>query len=407
MRKNNIIILAAAALLSVTPLSAQTKAETSLYNKTLKKPSVKAYNKFLTKYPDSTYSLEILTLRDSALFDALDSEDAGAVETFASEHPESPIIGKVMEVISRHNTSPYSSEEALSIVSGIVPDAAGAAGLRISNRDYAVGISTDGRTVTLSRCKLQNGEWSIDEVRHIDRYVLDKDLSELTLKEPLGVVEIGFRKLLSFSYMNSAMDSKEKEYVAALYDWDNVLLEQAMFYGREMSDGRIEGQCVEAAMTGGGLTMPETLWVLNAINSNPDLVPVSYADALTDDSIKWWLEKNPAAETSAKRLTFGALDEESSLVAGFKSAPKKNKDSSKAFNVALFNIRDYTVIVAYSKTYQNYLLVWCEPVCVNRNRDKLLNTIYFEDDNTLDLFYYKGKTTFKYRVNLATKALRR
>ena len=44
-------------------LSAQTPAETKLYNKTLKKPSVKAYDKFLNKYPQSVYSLEILTLR--------------------------------------------------------------------------------------------------------------------------------------------------------------------------------------------------------------------------------------------------------------------------------------------------------------------------------------------------------
>jgi hypothetical protein len=65
------------------------------------------------------------------------------------------------------------------------------------------------------------------------------------------------------------------------------------------------------------------------------------------------------------------------------------------------------MICAYSKTTKDYVLVWCEPVCKNRNRDQLLNTIYFENDNTLDLFYYKGRTTFKFRVNLATKNLRR
>lgn len=407
MRRNKFILLAAASLLSVSSLSAQSKAETSLYNKTLKKPSVKAYNKFLSKYPDSIYSLDVLTLRDMALYDAIDHEDAEAVEAFAAEHPDSPISSIVQSVIVRHNTSPYARPEALSIVSGLVPDAADAVGWRRANHDYAVGISVNGQAVTLTRCKLENGSWSIDEMRKIDRYSLDGSLNESTLQTPLELVEMGKRKMLSFNYLNSASDSKEREYVAALYDWENVYLTQAVFYGRVMAGDKIEGQCPEASMAGGGLTMPETLWVLDAINSNPMLVPISKADALTDDSIDWWLSKNPDAATRASRLTFGALDEESSLVSGFKSAPKKNKDSSKAFNVALFNIRDYTVIVAYSKTYKNYLLVWCEPVCQNKNRDKLLNTIYFEDDNTLDLFYYKGKTTFKYRINLASKAIRR
>ena len=151
------------------------------------------------------------------------------------------------------------------------------------------------------------------------------------------------------------------------------------------------------------------------VNSDPTanamlariMTRLSDAVALTDDSIAWWLEKNPDAETRATRLNFGALDEESSLVAGFKAARSRDKDSSRSFTAALFDIRDYTVIVAYSKTYKNYILVWCEPVCQNKNRDKLLNSIYFEDDASLALFYYKGKTTFKYHVNLASRTIRR
>ena len=180
-----------------------------------------------------------------------------------------------------------------------------------------------------------------------------------------------------------------------------------MFFGRDMSgkDGlKIEGQCPEALSA---LVLPENAWLLNRINSDPRLEPISKANALTDDSIAWWLEKNPDAETRASRLNFGALDEESSLVAGFKTTRSRDKDSSKSFTAAMFDIRDYTVIVAYSKTYKNYILVWCEPVCKNKNRDKLLNNIYFEDDASLALFYYKGKTTFKNRINLANRSIRR
>ena len=124
-----LISIAAALVLATGMLSGQTPAETKLYNKTLKKPSVKAYDKFLNKYPDSVYSIEILTLKDSTLFAAVDKEDAEAVEAFAAAHPDSPVAVQVEEIIARHNTTPLSREEALAAVRMLVPEAADAVGM--------------------------------------------------------------------------------------------------------------------------------------------------------------------------------------------------------------------------------------------------------------------------------------
>ena len=110
---NRLFTIAAAALLAMGTLHAQAPAETKLYNKTLKKPSVKAYDKFLKKYPSSVYSIEIRTLKDSTLFAAVDQEDAAAVEAFAAAHPDSPIADRVESVIARHNTSPLTRATAL------------------------------------------------------------------------------------------------------------------------------------------------------------------------------------------------------------------------------------------------------------------------------------------------------
>ena len=444
------ILTALALLLAAGGLFAQTKAETSLYTKTLKKPSVKAYEKFLAKFPDSTYSPEILTLRDSTLFAAVDPDDAEAVEAFAAAHPDSPIAGRVAAVVERHNTSPLSQEEATRIFSSLVPDGAGATGWRRTGRDFIIGISLRECAPVLTRCvKGADGQWSVEQTRALERYVIDPSLGGLSLAESPEVVPMNGRRLIAFSYLNGtaagangtaisgiaagangtaatgangagsgkaagangAAASKAVEQVLCLYDWEADNLTVAMFYGRALStasDGlpQIEGQCPESAMAG-GLMLPEMMYLLNRIGSDSHFVPIARADALTDDSIEWWLTKNPTAQTKASKINFGALDAGSSLVEGFKNCRSRDKDSSKKFTAALFNIRDYTVIVAYSKTYGDYLLVWCEPVCVNKNRDQLLNTIYFEDDNTLDLFYYKGKTTFKYRINLASKAIRR
>ncbi len=405
---NRLFTIAAAALLAMGTLHAQAPAETKLYNKTLKKPSVKAYDKFLKKYPSSVYSLEILTLKDSTLFAAVDQEDAAAVEAFAAAHPDSPIADRVEAVIARHNTSPLTREEALAALRALAPSAADAVGYRRANRDYALGLAAADGALALYRGSLgADGAWTLADTPAPERYTLDSKLSDCRLDGPVELVEINGKNLLSFNYINSADNNKNIEYVASLYDPEDGSFTHAMFYGRDMSgkDGlKVEGQCPEALST---LATPENAWLLNRINSDPRLVPIAKADALTDDSIAWWLEKNPNAETNASRLNFGALDEESSLVAGFKVARSRDKDSSKSFTAAMMDIRDYTVIVAYSKTYKNYILVWCEPVCKDKNRDKLLNNIYFEDDANLALFYYKGRTTFKNRINLASRTIRR
>jgi hypothetical protein len=183
--------IAALMALSIGMLSAQTPAETKLYNKTLKKPSVKAYDKFLNKYPDSVYSLEILTLKDSTLFAAVDKDDAEAVEAFAAAHPDSPLKGQIEEIIARHNTSPFSKEEALAAVRALAPSAADAAGYRRANRDYALGLSAADGALTLYRCALgADGAWALADTRSLDRYNLDSKLTGCKLDGPVELVEI-------------------------------------------------------------------------------------------------------------------------------------------------------------------------------------------------------------------------
>lgn len=405
-----IIISVLALLMAAGTVSAQTKSETKLYTKTINKPSLKAFDKFLAKYPDSVYRLEILTLRDSKLLDELDQEDAYAVAAFIEQHPDSPMMPVASEIMQRHNTSKISKEEACAIAKGLYPGAADAVGYKYMGSESVIAVAVEGSEIVAYKLQKDGeGTWSGGEMKRFERYTLDSNLSETRLEGPVELMKINSRNLLYFNSLNYSENVKNLEYVASLYDMENDSQTNAMFYGRNMGKSldefKIEGQCPDAL--GGGIMLPENVYLINSLNSNPALQQISKADALTDDSIAWWLSKNPAAETSATRLTFGALDEESSLVEGFKKCSSRDKDSSANFTAALFNIRDYTVIVAYSKSNKNYILLWCEPVCKNKNRDKLLNTIYFEDANTLDLFYYKGKTTFKIRVNAATRAVRR
>jgi len=400
MNTRILAAFAAATLLQIAlpgSLSAQTPAETKLYNKTMKKPSVKAYDKFLAKFPSSTYSPEILLLRDKELFAKVDKENAQAVKEFAAAHPDSPISDDVAAIILSHNTSPMSKDEAKKIAS----DYSDAVGWRVDNVDHVMAIRlTDGM---ISLQSLSPEGTPDAEAIPVQIHTLS-DLVPSKLEGGLQTVTIGKKNYLSFSYLNEG-DSSEKEWVNALYDAESDVLYNAMFYGKELTTKEgtvIEGQCLEALS--GGLMTPQMVWLLGKINDNPSLKQIERADLLTDESIAWWLDKNPDAQTTARTVRFGALDPESSIVEMYK---KTKKENGRNFNAALFDLRGYTMICAYSKSTKDYILVWCEPVCKNRNRDQLLNTIYFENDNTLDLFYYKGRTTFKVRVNLATKNLRR
>lgn len=351
----------ALALLLATPLmlQAQTKAEKSLYAKTMKKPSVKAADKFLKKYPESVLAPKVLNLKDSLIRD---------MNTSAIPHDEAlRLAGPCLDAAGWR-------KDGVERIAALDPDLT----LRVLSPD---GTQQFSRTIPLYTLETTGTDGS------------DAALA-VTLAQPLEVISpLGSRYWLHFAYRGG-----DSEYVEVLYLPDEDILHQAMFYGTPLPEGRIEGQSPEA-IEGLELTA-EVLWLKERLDSNPLLVPVSEADLLTDASIRWWLEKNARAKS---RLSFGALDPGSSIVAAYKKAAK---EKGKSYNAACFNIRGYTVICAGSKKTGEYLLIWCEPVCKNKKRDKYLNSIYFENDGTtLDLFYYKGNSTSKTKISLATQKI--
>lgn len=359
-----LLPLLAAILLMTLPLgaSAQTKKETSRYKKLLKKPTLAAAEKYLQKYPNDFYAPKVISLRDS------------------------------LELMRR--TSQISHEEAL----GIAGECLDAIGWRKDGVDHVLALYPGFVLRILSPKGVEEG------FRDIPVHSLSDSPAPSRLAQPLEVISpLGKRNYLHFAYLNG-----DSEYVEILYLPEEDIANQAIFYGNPITPAegesyRIEGESPEWME---GLTLPaETYWLAARLRENPSLVPLAKADILTDASIRWWREKNPKAETSATRLTFGVLDPESSIVAAYK---KSAKERGKSYNAALFDIRGYTVICAANKRTGEYTLVWCEPVCKNRGRDKFLNTIYFENDgNTLDLFYYKGKKTFKLRISMASQSLKR
>lgn len=375
MHSRLIRILALAAILPLcsqfaaeaqNPQPVPNGAESKLYAKTMAKPSVKAADRFLKKYPESVYTQKVLNLKDSLL---------------------------TAEFIFR-NVSHISKEEAQRNA-GTCLDAVG---WKKDGIERIVSITAVPQNIAVH---ILAPDGTPQTTKNIPVYTLQDNPGPFELALPLQVVSpLGPRRnYLHFAYRNGA-----EEYVEVLYLPEEDIVHQALFYGNPVGKDqqRIEGQSPEM-MEGLQLT-PETSWLVDRLKNNPSLIPISNADYLTDAAIRWWLEKNPGAGSKSARISFGRLDPESSIVQAYS---KQAKEKGKNCNAALFDIRGYTVVCVRSRTDGEYSLAWCEPVCRNRNRDKLLNTIYFESDGvTLVLFYYKGKTTLKYRLSTASHTLR-
>lgn len=372
-------------LLAGTACIAQTKAETKLYDKTLAKPSVAAFDKFLKKYPSSVYADEIKARRDTLL-----------------------------------HISPYDEEQASAIIRGLLPEDAEFKAIPLRSdgvdRIYAVCIASD--TLSLDRLRILSAEripgkknkpdlWkalgsyevpSADADGMSSRHFVDSSYS----------FRIKGADWFGFSYLMSSSDESQQVYVEACYCPSSDAFDAVAFRGSNTLKAgsgepyRITGR-IEKGLTGGE-SQPQRRLMISRLEGNPSLDAIPERDYLTDAAIGWWLEHNPDALTGASKLSFNILPQESSLVENF--AAVKGKVNSAKYRAALMDIRGYTVVVVYQKASSDYVLAWAEPECRDRYRDRLLNSIEL-DGSVLTMSFYKGSSYFKYSLNLASKTLRR
>lgn len=343
MKRKIFIAALLLTALSAAPAFSQSKGETKLYNSTIAKGTLKAYNKFLGKYPNSVYAPKISRILDSINYSGVNKEELSAVAGYLRSYPNSAFFAEAEQ------------------------------------RLFALAMK--------------------------ERYVQDESLCEYKIVEDFMPVAIDTSRYYYYAYENiGSSDPDLIEYVVSLIDKRDGAHFSAMFSGRKKKADNLLGYIVEGEsmdeQANRSFRTKEMTYLLNMLKVKEFLVPISKADIMTDQAIKWWKDTN---KPKAKKLEFGLVAQESSLVEAFRA--QKEFETNSGYKTALFDIRDNTVIVAYQKSSKQYILVWCEPVCQNKKRDQLLNTIYFENANTLVLYYYKGRTTFKVRVNLATKQI--
>ena len=231
------------------------------------------------------------------------------------------------------------------------------------------------------------------------------DEQEVEFTDSLSAFKIKGETNFKFALYQSSARSEEASYFLCCLEPLQDYFETVSFNGKKAAAedgaykiiGRVDDLNIDT-------NRAQIRLMLSEIKENPRLCQISDADYYTDLAIEWWLEQNSVkGKVASGKLAFSLLENECSLVSGFQTA--KGKQDSAKYKAAIMDIRGYTVIVVYQKTSKDYVLAWAEPECRNRKTDQLLSSIYFTNQNTLKMNYYKGNRTFSYSLNLASKTL--
>ncbi len=420
-----ILAIITALTVSTTLLYAQSKQETKHYRTSLSKGDLKNLNKFLSKYPSSVYTKEITYKRDSIIFYSLPADDVFAFAKFIKDYPYSGFAQKADDMVKKLSTTSLSAEHARNIVKNFfnLPDNITevhgllyAKGFKENKKEHIVAVISpqEDKSRYTAVILQHNGKgelnnkstWSVSHINKEQIYTGYEKPGRFRLSpagtNPIKDVNIGNEKYFQFNYTNEGK-GKDIEFVTNLLSNKDGSIYSAMFSGKKENEAGtdiIEGNCMDISQ-GGAYSTPQMSYLIKYIGEKPSFKPVSKEKALTDEAIEWWYNEN---KKGTGTLAFGILPFDHPIVKAYMTA--KDKEKGSKWDIAFFDIRENTVVVAYDKTKNQYSLIWCEPAPKNTKTDKFLNTVYFENDSLIALFYYKGNTTSKKRINLISKSIR-
>lgn len=417
MKRFNFAIIVSAItlsgmLLSAVAVSAQSKAETKLYNTAVAKKDLKSANKFLTKFPNSGYAPKITRLRDSIIFYQIQKDDIIGYISFVEKNPKSYFVQAANSRIEELNTSSISDAQAMEIAMGTglsKEEIAAAKGVKNLNKEYVAVIVAPKANTSEYRITLltqNNGNW--EEVSSLLEQVYTNDyaLKEFRIGDDVKAVTIAGVQHLYFSYVNSSSDVDSRSRIANndcemafnLYSLADNSVYNVLFSGK-IEDGIIYGSSMDSAQ-GGMMATPQQTYLIKAMAAKENLKPFEKERFHTQELIKWWYDNNPQG---AKNIAFGIVPDNSPLI----EMANKGKDKERVGNYTvtmLQNVCNNTIVVVRNHENGQYSIAMCQPMPQN-DKELELNTFYGEKGNILALYYFKGKSSIKKRLNLSSKRL--
>jgi len=375
---SKVLVLAAlyalSAVVSPANASAQTKQETKLYKKTMKAPSRAAYEKFLSKMPESFYAGEIRSRLDTLL-----------------------------------HVTPYSIGDARRIAAEQIGESAEvffAFPARDDGRDRlaVLCLGKDGgcKSMTL---ECMDGKWT-----SVSEWSAEADgRQRLVLADEAVPADVDGAQMLLCGALYEVDDNSDGGLLFSRWLLNPFCetVPRMDFFGsdiRQKCDSlpfRIEGRINEMALNPED---KEKAWIKESMAKDPRLVELPFEVVQSDEAIRWWRRENSEVAAKGGTLKFCSLPEGCSLTDEY--ARSKYKTRNSKYVAALFDYRGWTVIVSQNRETGAFNLAWAEPECKDHARDVLLNGISFRSQTTLEMQYFHGKKYYKRMLNLASMTLK-
>ena len=262
--------------------SAQSRAETRNYRKAIEKADLEAYDRFLSKYPDSAYGADIAARRDTLL-----------------------------------SISPYSEADARGIASAFIPSGQQfrAFARRVDAVDiiHALALPPDSLDcVHIYRLERRPGAAEWTETQSYGVYCAAADgMDSRAFADSTLSYEIRGERFYQLDYILGSSESGARSYVGVCYGPDSDFIGSISFEGealppQEGQPYRISGRSNEALAP--SMDTPQMRLLAESIDDNPLLEEIPLPDYLTDISIEWWLDNNPDAQGKASGVKVNILD---------------------------------------------------------------------------------------------------
>ena len=275
------------------------------------------------------------------------------------------------------------------------------------------------------------------------------------LRDSVSFVNVAGTDYILFSYLHDGEDPGTLDWTLKAVSFSGDRFEHVNFVGKPLPpEGerfRIEGFSGSAMRAN---TDELTDYLDSLLLADKRLVVLPESVYKTDKVVEWWLQNNPSALSSAKKLLFASLPADCSAVVAFEGgagaaggagvsaggggvgavsaggagaagdraavgaaggpgavgggagAVAKNKVKSKSgrYQLASVDLRGYTLVIVKNLKQNSYTLVWAEPTGVKKSDRRLMN-LYFADDNTIAMVFYHGNSMLKYRIALGSGQL--
>ena len=250
------------------------------------------------------------------------------------------------------------------------------------------------------------------------------------LRDSVSFVNVAGTDYILFSYLRDGEDPGTLDWTLKAVSFSGDRFEHVNFVGKPLPpEGerfRIEGFSGSAMRAN---TDELTDYLDSLLLADKRLVVLPESVYKTDKVVEWWLENNPRALSSAKKVLFASLPADCSAVVAFEGsaaggaggadavggavgaaggpgAVAKNKVKSKSgrYQLASVDLRGYTLVIVKNLKQNSYTLVWAEPTGVKKSDRRLMN-LYFADDNTIAMVFYHGNSMLKYRIALGSGQL--